>query len=159
VSDDKIDVDAIIGPVLGILGEQGPIATNYSGPKCWNHAPMVDAVNRTVTCKKCGAGLDPIDVLAKIAHANANADYQRNERRQLAEQVEQLKAEEKRVRARTKSHRNKDARGAVADEKRKQLARCLELKERTEEARRALERIDKLAELIATTPVDTVGKA
>lgn len=152
--DDKIDVDAIIGPVLGVI-EQGWVSREFGPKTCWSHAPVVDTNARTVRCNKCGADLDPIDVLAKVAHANANRDYVHAEVVALRKELESLKAEEKRVKARTRSHRNKDARAAVADEKRKQLLRCRELVDKTNDVRRALERIDQLAALIATTPVDT----
>lgn len=121
---------------------------------CYPHSPVLDEVSRTITCKRCKSPLDPFDVLLVVARDYEHWVSLKKESATMRAQLATLQTEEKRVKARTKTHRNKDARAAVADEKRKQLARCLELKEIGIDIRRKLQRVDALAALIATTPVD-----
>lgn len=124
----KIDISEIIGPVLGVM-EPAAVQRDYGGGGCWNHSPTVDPVNRKVHCGKCRAELDPIDVLATIAHANSNGQYLRAEVEKLRKELEALKAEEQRVKARTRNAARKDADFAVAAERQRTLEarrRCID---------------------------------
>jgi len=112
--------------------------------RCWPHSPIVDETSRTVTCKRCKTLLDPIDVLLQVASEHARWVQLGEEQRLLAQQVGQLKEEEKRVRARTKSHSRKDADEAVAAERARHEEQRLHVLTRTDEIRRCLARIDHL---------------
>lgn len=132
MSDEKIDVGAIIGPVLGLV--QGSIApeTSFglgSPGQCWQHHPRVLQLERRVVCSKCGTALDPFDVLVTIAHNEASQRHAAAEYRKHKQELEAMLAEEKRVKARTKNAARKDAQAAVDAERGRTLEarrRCLD---------------------------------
>jgi len=126
--DDKIDVAGIIGPVLGLFdSESGPeVRSEYGAGRCWQHHACIDGLARRLYCSKCKADLDPFEVLGRIAHAADRRQYVADETRVLTARLEELKAEEKRVKARLKSALRKDATAAVEAER----ARTLEARRR-----------------------------
>lgn len=132
MSDEKIDVGAIIGPVLGLV--QGSIAPETSlgygkTGHCWQHHPRVLQLERRVECSKCGTALDPFDVLVTIAHNEAQQRHAADEWRKHKEELAAMLAEEKRVKARTKNAARRDARTAVDAERARTLEarrRCLD---------------------------------
>lgn len=143
MADEKIDVAGIIGPVLGLLDAEPPdVQSHYGGRAgCWQHVPRVNVLERTVVCGRCEVALDPFDVLAKIAHANGNRAYYANETRELARRIEELKAEERRIKARMRNALRKDATEAVNAER----ARTLESRRRcVEKAKEAARLVDEI---------------
>jgi hypothetical protein len=108
------------------------------------HAPLVDSHTRLVTCSRCKAPLDAFDVLLEVARRHEEWNRLSSESRTMRKEIEAMKAEEKRVKARTKSHARKDAASAVAAEREKLAEQHAEIACRTDDARRALKRIDQL---------------
>ena len=144
MADEKIDVAGIIGPVLGLYDTEVPdVRSDFKSGRCWQHEARVDGIGRRVWCGKCNAELDPFDVLSKIAHASASRQYRADETRKAGARLEELKAEEKRVKARLKNSMRKDADAAVEAER----ARSLEARRRclwkAQEALRLVEDIKK----------------
>ena len=111
---------------------------------CYPHRPLLDETSRTVECSRCKQKLDPFDVLLIVARDHASWVSLKKETAAMRAQLLAMQNEEKRVKARTKSHRNKDAVAAVQAERRKDYKRRLEIRSRTDDIRRALKRIDQL---------------
>lgn len=146
--DGKIDVDAIIGPVLGLVqGEIAPTAsTSYAshGGTCWQHQPRVLQLERRVNCAKCGVALDPFDVLVSIARDHDRQKYYAAEHRRRMTELDEMKAEEKRVKARTKAASRKDAQTAVDAERARTLAARRKCIEKLNDARRIHDEMRRL---------------
>lgn len=111
---------------------------------CYPHAPTVDEVSRTVTCKRCKQQLDPIDVLIMVSRQHEQWTRLLEETSAMRKALEALKAEEKRVKQRTKSHGRKDAAEAVAAERAKLEQQRFDIARRLDEARGSLDGIDRL---------------
>lgn len=115
---DGIDAGERIAPVLQFVpGPPRQIKVKGHGYAFCRHVGTeVDAETRTVTCRQCGKTLDAFDVLLEYARKERTWQNWRDQQRAAAARVEQLKAEEKRVKARTKSASRKDSEQAVRDE-------------------------------------------
>lgn len=77
------------------------------GGDCLHQGAFIVSDNTLeVTCKRCDAKMDPYDVLRKIAHRETNFCYTltslRQEREQLAGEVEKLKTARSRIRRRVR---------------------------------------------------------
>lgn len=107
---------------------------------CYPHRPLVDDAARSVSCSMCKAPLDPIDVLLQVARRHDDWVRLGEETRTMRRDLESLRAEEKRVKARTRRHTRKDAVEAVAAER----ERLAEIASRTDDIRKAAKRIDQL---------------
>ncbi len=146
MSDDEKPPGAIVVHLFGRppAVEGAPaLVERYGG--CYNdHSPLLDATNRAVTCGRCKATLDPFDVLAKVAIRHEQWSRLTRQISAMRDEIEALKAEEQRVKARTKSHARKDATEAVAAERDKLAKQRAEIACRVDDARRALKRIDQL---------------
>jgi hypothetical protein len=143
VSDDEPGGTIIhmFGPPPAVEG--APVTAERKG-FCYPHWPVINEELRTVSCRKCKAPLDPIAVLLEVSRKHNDWVRLGEETRTMRKDIEALKAEEKRVKARTQSHGRKDAAEAVAAERAKLAARYAEIACRTDDARRALKRIDQL---------------
>lgn len=96
---------------------EGALEVKWSGSRCYPHWPIVDRALRSVTCKRCKANLDPIDILLEVARRHEEWTRLSAESSTMRREIEALKAEEKRVKARTKSASRKDAQTAVEAER------------------------------------------
>lgn len=67
---------------------------------CYHRPVEVDENKRVVTCKLCGAVLDPIEVLLRLARGEERMLATTEKLRAMRAQIEVLKAEEVRVKAR-----------------------------------------------------------
>lgn len=136
------------GVIIHLFGTppavEGAPEVEWRGTGCYPHAPLVDRALRSVSCRRCKANLDPIEVLLEVAHRHEEWNRLTSEVRTMRATVEALKAEEQRVKARTKSHARKDADEAVAAERAKLERQRAEIACRVDDARRALDRIDQL---------------
>jgi hypothetical protein len=141
MSDDEPASGAIVvhlfGPPPAVDG--APAKAPRTG-FCYPHRPLVDDAARTVSCTLCKAPLDPIDVLLQVARRYDDWVRIAEETRTMRRDLEALRAEEKRVKARTRLHARKDAVEAVAAER----ERLAEIASRTDDIRRAAKRIDQL---------------
>lgn len=166
MSDDGAIVIHLFGPPPAIEG--APEVVERTG-FCYPHAPVLDKNARTVTCKRCKLRLDPFDVLLLVARDHDEWVRLKKESSAMRQELDAMKKEERRVKARTKSHRNKDAVEAVKAERLKDYKRRLEIRSRTDDVRRALKRIDQLTAMSALVdgraamellqmPKDEVGK-
>jgi hypothetical protein len=111
---------------------------------CWPHQPVVDEQARAVSCARCKAALDPITVLMDVARRHQAYQSLVAEVRTMRANLEALKAEEGRVKARTRSAARKDATAAVAAERERQASATAEVQRRTDDIRHHLDRIDQL---------------
>lgn len=72
------------------------------------HTAHIDGNAHTLVCSGCGADLDPYDYLVYLAQDGSRLMATRKRYRTLVKRVEELLAEERRVRARVKRWRAKD---------------------------------------------------
>jgi hypothetical protein len=134
--------------VIHLFGEppavEGAPTVGDRDYKCHPHRPVVDPESRSVSCARCKRQLDPIDVLYDVARRHEQWQALGDELRTMRAAIAALQREEKRVRARTKSHDRKDANVAVANERQRQARIWVEVQSRTDDIRRHLKRIDQL---------------
>lgn len=111
---------------------------------CWPHSPIIDKVSRLVTCKRCKSQLDPVDVLLQVA--DQHEDYVRmlEQTKTMRADLDQLRAEEKKIKARMKSHSRKDAEAAVAAERQKMVEQFREALSHARDVMRSGKRIQEL---------------
>lgn len=142
MSDDETLPGAIVihlfGPPPAI---DGAPTVEYRGGVCYPHAPLVSMTARTVTCKRCKEQLDPIDVLRQVARDHALWVRLHEETRTMRKEIEALKEEEKRVKARTKSASRKDAETAVQAERERSLESRRRIAYNADEAIRLMQAI------------------
>lgn len=131
--------DDVIRPVFG-----SQMTVAHSG-HCQHRQMVVDESKRTIECQSCGAVLDPFDVHMQYARRERSWRYWDRERKQAEARVEELKAEEKRIKARMANASRKDADTAVQAErerwreKRQKLAwKAKEIEREAGELKRAL---------------------
>ena len=100
------------------FGQQSEIAPTKTGKgKCYHRGTFtLDEEERRVQCH-CGATLDAFTMLLRYANGELNWRCWELEMRETAKRVEALKAEERKVKARTKAASKKDADAAVAAER------------------------------------------
>lgn len=84
---------------------RGLSKSSLEGRRCSHAQTVVDLNAREVECEVCGAPLDPIQVLDRLARDGTNLRWAREELKRVKERVEELKAEEKRVKARLRRAR------------------------------------------------------
>lgn len=76
---------------------------------CRHSTAQVDEGARVVTCAKCGVALDPIHVLGEIANRERSLYYSRVAIAQAEKRLAELKAEERKAKARVTRARNRAA--------------------------------------------------
>jgi hypothetical protein len=100
------------------FGQQSEIAPTKTGKgKCYHRGAFtLDSEERTVQCH-CGATLDAFTLL--LAYANRERDWRDYDLqvREAQQRLDELKDEERKVKARTKAASKKDADAAVAAER------------------------------------------
>ena len=102
--------------IAGAFGDT--TETTYSeGEWCGHRRYLVDGEAWVVMCQACGEELDPIQILLDYARAERRHHDWSKETSNLLRRVTELKAEEVRVKARTKNAARKDANVAVAEER------------------------------------------
>lgn len=138
----------LFGPPPAVDG--APLVAQ-NGPFCFPHAPNVDNVSRSVSCRRCKATLDPFDVLLEVARRHEQWTRLIEETSTMRKQLAAMQAEEKLVKARTRSASRKDASEAVAAERAKQERARAELACRVDDIVRAARRIDQI---IGRTPIN-----
>lgn len=84
---------------------------------CKHTQTVVDDVARTVECGTCGKTLDPVEVLLEYARKERHWRHWQAEVDRCHNELEALKAEERKVKARTKSASRKEAAAAVAEDR------------------------------------------
>lgn len=71
---------------------------------CRHYSLEIDEFNRNVNCAICGKAIDPFDWLAKIAAEDIamrqTIKWRKSEEKRIFDRVEELKKEERRVKAR-----------------------------------------------------------
>lgn len=96
-------------------------AMNYSGTYCPHDLYEVHVPKRVVVCKRCKATVDAFTVLERMSRREDLQRQRAQEARDLSKHIAALKVEEKRVKARTRGARRKDADAARREERRKVL--------------------------------------
>lgn len=108
--------DPPVAPVIR-LDPDRQTEIKREGPYCFHRQYQLDEGSRTVACGRCGTPLDAFQVLLDYAHGERHWRYVDGEARDAAKRLEELKAEERRVKARTKNASKKEADAAVAAER------------------------------------------
>lgn len=108
----------ILKPVFG--QESGIRRVDYDKPgPCKHRTYEVDEQERTVSCR-CGAILDPFEVLLEYARRERHWRHYDSAARKATGTLREAEEELKRVQARTRSALRKDAEEAVRMERRRQ---------------------------------------
>lgn len=89
------------------------------GEFCVHSAYIVQQEQRIVTCKACRANLDPFDILLRRALRQSVSENVDDEIKKKRQRLQALDAEERRVKARVRTAKRKDAEAAVAAERAK----------------------------------------
>ena len=84
---------------------------------CRHHQYLVDEAHRTVTCGQCGALIDAFEVLLEYANKERHWRQSEAEERKVTKRISELEEQERRIKARTRSARRKDADHAVEEER------------------------------------------
>jgi len=100
---DRIDMNADINNMKNFIEETPPKESRY----CPHSGVIVSEFERTLTCRVCGAKLDPFDYLLSLAKKETRLDWElrtlRGEIKQHREGLENLKREEVNCRARIRT--------------------------------------------------------
>lgn len=111
---------------------------------CSHRRFALDAEAREVRCQGCGKLLDPFEILFEYATEERSFENWRQSVIDQGKKLAELRAEEKRIKARTKNASRKDAKAAVEAERRKwivALERALSRVRGIEEAAKTLRRL------------------
>jgi hypothetical protein len=111
---------------------------------CSHRQYELDEYAKTVSCGSCGAPLEAFQILLDYAHRERHWRYLDREARDAAEKLAELKAEECKVKARTKNATRKEADAAVAAERVRSERERLLISELARDAGALLKRIDGL---------------
>jgi hypothetical protein len=84
--------------------------------KCKHKSVEVGSKKRIVVCNACGEYLDAFEILLQYAYDERRFSYHRGELDSIHKKVDELKAEEKRVKARLRRATKKDAERCEAKE-------------------------------------------
>lgn len=117
------DDDQQLAPVLHLVPSPQTDVIGGATPRHCKHGPtLLCDTSRRVSCKDCGALLDPFDVLLSYARRERNWRYWDSETRKARTELAELRAEERRAKARLAGTLRKDAVLAVEEERRKTIA-------------------------------------
>lgn len=126
------------------------------GPYCSHRQYEIDEGTKTVVCGKCGAPLDAFQLLLDYATRERSWRYYDSEIRCAKQQLAELKAEERKVKARTKNATRKEAVAAVAEERVRSERERMVIAELARDIVAAAKRIDGLT---TRAPARTKGRA
>lgn len=87
--------------------KQPRIQKAWNRERCPHHRILIDKENRRLTCESCGVELDPIAELYKIAVKEWELYYSVEEFKRYKNLTADLKAEEKRIKARIRRAQKK----------------------------------------------------
>jgi transcription initiation factor TFIIIB Brf1 subunit/transcription initiation factor TFIIB len=139
------DTDNIVRPVFG--GPRPETEIKGFRGHCRHDRYEVDTEKRIITCSRegCGAVLDPFDIHVEYAMRERTYRHYRKEVSEATTKLAELKAEETRVKARTKAASRKDAGEAVAVERAKTERMRAEVAQNAADVVRLCRRIVTLA--------------
>ena len=112
---------------------------------CQHEQTIVDEVVRSVECGTCGAPLDAFQVLLEYARKERHWRHWQAEVSRCHNELAKLKEEERKVKARTKSHARKDALEAVRLEQLHTERMRLDIVQIARDVGAAAKRIEQLA--------------
>lgn len=99
------------------VDREQPVTLNPESRRCTHRTSRLDVNARRVYCRKCNVELDPFTVLDQFAreyeHHREGVETVRRERKRLSAVVEELKREERNVRARIKRREPKNPAAAT----------------------------------------------
>lgn len=86
------------------IDREQPVTLNPQGGHCLHRTSRLDVDARRVYCRKCNVELDPFTVLNEVAHEyerhRVGVEHAKREHRCLLQAVDELKREERNVKAR-----------------------------------------------------------
>jgi hypothetical protein len=130
-------------------GKQSRVTYTGSG-KCHHRGSfIVDEGARTVECEACGAALDAFQVLLDYANKERSWKHWQGEVRETQKRVDELKDEERKVKARTKSASRKEAGAAVAAERARTERERMDIAELARDVGGLARRIERLCRTLA----------
>lgn len=116
------DEDQQLAPVLRLVPSPQTDVMGTAPRHCKHGQTLLDETSRRVSCKDCGALLDAFDVLLSYAQRERNWRHWDSEARRARAELAELRAEERRAKARLAGTLRKDAEHAIAEERRKTVA-------------------------------------
>lgn len=114
--------------------------------QCRHHSYKLDREQRTASCGACGAGLDLFQILLDYAHGERLWRHWDSERRRKADELAELKAEERKTKARLKNASRKEADAAVAAERVRTERERTEISDAARDITQLCRRIERLAQ-------------
>ena len=114
--------------------------------ECSHRQFVVDGASRTVTCAACKEPLDPFQILLEYAREERSWRYYEAECERAMKRLVQLKAEERRVKERTKRASRKEAETAVAEERLRTETARIDITETARDIAQLSRRIEQLAQ-------------
>jgi predicted nucleotidyltransferase len=112
---------------------------------CFHRQYEVDESTHTVACGSCGIPLDAFEILLDYAQRERSWRYYENEITRAKEALAELKAEERKVKARTRNASRKEAEAAVAEERVRSEKARREITEKARDIGQLCRRIEQLA--------------
>ena len=113
--------------------------------RCHHHSYKLNSRERTVTCSACDAQLDAFEVLLDYARAERNWRNWDTERLKQMAQLDELKAEERKIKARTRAASRKEADAAVAHERARSEKERFEIIQAARDIGELVRRIERTA--------------
>lgn len=103
-----IDIVARLQSLPADDGKPPPLVSKR-GKRChhWKHTATIDLNARALTCGECGADLDPYDFIDRLADDGTWLVETRKRYQALVKTMNELLAEEKRIKARVRRWRAK----------------------------------------------------
>lgn len=104
-----IDIVARLQSLPADDGKPPPIVAKRGGKRChhWRHTATINRHARTLTCGACAADLDPYDFIDRLADDGTRLVETRKRYQALVKTMNELLAEEKRIKARVRAWRKK----------------------------------------------------
>lgn len=133
-----------VAPVIQLTTGQTR-TTRSSDRYCWHNQYVVDEQTLEVSCGGCGREMVAGEVLLEYARRERSWQWHTQEVRDAERRVAELKAEERKIKARIKNANRKDASVAVAEEQARTERMRHETIRAAQEVTVIAQRIEKLA--------------
>jgi hypothetical protein len=135
-----------IAPVVQLVPGRAPQnkVAGHGYAFCRHPRTLIDADTREVSCRDCTKTLDAVDVLLEYAHRERTWHHWDQDTRLAQKRLAELQAEERKVKARTKSAARKDADVAVAAERKRTETMRYEIWRSVRDIQASCARIERL---------------
>lgn len=124
--------------IVGTFGEQTEASIKGYGRRCRHGKYTLDEETRTVECGACGETLSAYDILKQYAERQRHWKWRTSELNEAETRITELKAEEKRVKARLRNAKKKDIDIALAAQRKHLTEKLQRMHWKLAEASRAI---------------------